>query len=568
MYSPDAGYTGPDEVTVRPKNYAGEGPPLTVQIDVTAAANEAPRCYGGWPLRLRTGASASVPIGCSDPDGDPLETTTDPAPQHGSISQGSPPFGGTTYTADDGYAGADSFSTFAEDDRGARSTKATQDVTIVGDDENTVPECLSYTARTRNDRSTSIQLRCFDAESDPMTFTWEDPAHGSVVKGTGMGLPGGGGYLVYTPDDDVWSGLDAVTFRAEDDHGGETVPITVLVEVIDLAAPDCRGPGQAQRAHRRRAAVIEMRCLEEQGQAYPTLLTDAEHGTVTDGTPRLLHLQARRRVQRHRQLHDPRHERRGQHGRGAGGRGRAGRQHRADLQLALERQRPVARARSPSRWGAPTRTSTSSRWRPSTNPTTARSAPGTARRARSSTHPTRGSWATTRSRSARATAAGTPTTVEQKVKVRSQDENKIPRCQSTGTYTPAGQPVTMWPWCNDGDGDPLTVAIAEAPEHGTAAVEDGKLKYTPDEGFQGDGHLRHHRERRPLDVAGRDHRRDRRRDAVVRSHAATRCRRTSRVTRRGASSCAAGAGSTATPSPRSWPARRTGRSARSTARDG
>ncbi|HEX2086241.1 MAG TPA: Ig-like domain-containing protein, partial [Solirubrobacteraceae bacterium] len=479
-YTPTAGFTGPDEITVRPQNGAGAGAPLTVDIVVADDANEAPECNAGWPVRLRTGASATVPTNCLDPDGDTLEHTFDPPPAHGAIASGSGPFGGGVYTADDGYAGPDSYGLRGEDPFGL-SGHATQEIHVVGAGENTIPDCRPVTTRARNDRTATIPMQCLDADGDTVTFTWTDPEHGSVEKGTGFN-PWGGGYLVYTPDAG-YTGTDRLTFRGDDGHGGETVPIAALIEVTAPQPPSCRTPSRLMVRTGGEARAY-FSCGADEQLVDPTLHVDAEHGTVTsegwgyftyrpdDGFAGLDSFTVRAT---NSFGHDD-----------------------AVQEIEVGPDVNTVPQCSPH-WNAATRQA------PITLQLSCSDAEDddvTLSVVDGPAHGDLGAWDQAAQRvtytpdpgfvgedtfTFRADdGRGHSATVEQRIRVRSLDANAVPRCRGFGMYTNPDTPASIWPWCSDGDGDPLTIEVVEHPAHGSVAPNEyGNLVYTPDAGYQG-----------------------------------------------------------------------------------
>jgi hypothetical protein len=485
-YAPDPGYTGPDTIKLKPKNSAGSGPTLTVQVAVAPDANEAPQCTTSFPLRLRTGATATLPLGCFDPDGDNVERIFDPLPKHGVIGQShSGPFSNSNYTADDGYDGPDSVGVVAQDARGARSAKVTQSIQVVDDDNNTPPDCRPVNGRVRSDQKTNVWAGCFDAEGDPMTVTWDDPAHGTATKGEGMGPPGTNTYLVYDPDDG-FTGLDRVVMRVEDDHGGEAV-VTALVQVVAPAPPSCSAPS---KRNVRTGAYVELSisCYDFSSPVDATLHVDAQHGTVTDYSHGSF-----------RYTPD------------AGYSGADSFTVRAtnavgstDVVQQLEVGPDVNSVpQCSAHWNASTRsapvTLQLSCYDTENDPITIETVTGPEhgslgpydQQSDQVTYTPNQGYQGVDSFTFRASdGRGHSATVEQTIKVLSQDENKIPRCQSYGTHTEKGESAPLWAYCSDGDGDPLTIAIADEPEHGTVEKNAyGGFVYTPDEGFEGTDEL-------------------------------------------------------------------------------
>jgi hypothetical protein len=477
-YTPHAGYQGSDSYTLRPSNSAGAGPSITVPIVVADDANEPPRCSAWGRLRLRSGSTRPAPTSCWDPDGDALTTVYDPAPAHGAIAEGSFPVG-STYTADDRYSGPDVYGVRARDGR-AQSATVEQRVTIVGDGENTVPECRPSVTRVRNDRMVNISVACPDAEHDAVDILWGEPEHGTIQPG---GTGPWGEYAAYTPPAD-FAGIDRLTFRGRDDHGGETVPMTVLVQVEAVEAPTCRTP--ARRSARTGGSIhLTITCVANDEIVHPRLHVAAQHGTVhgygygsfsyepADGFAGVDSFTVRAENS-------------------------AG---YADAVQEIEVGPDVNTV--PSCWphyNAVTRaapiTLDVSCYDEEGDPVTVSTVAGPA-------HGELGPWDQAGHRIAYTPDAGftgddaftfrasdgrgESAIVTQQIRVRTADANDVPRCIGFGTGTDPGKSVSFWAHCTDGDGDPLTLAIARQPEHGTVQGPDawGTIVYTPDAGFTG-----------------------------------------------------------------------------------
>ena len=108
-YTPDGGYSGEDSFTYRASDGTASSAPATVAITITRR----PSC-DDVSRRTAVGAAVSVPLTCTDADGDPLTLAIDGAPSHGTL--GAISGEAVTYTPDAGYSGADSF-TYTRDRR-------------------------------------------------------------------------------------------------------------------------------------------------------------------------------------------------------------------------------------------------------------------------------------------------------------------------------------------------------------------------------------------------------------------------------------------------------------------
>ena len=108
VYTPDDGYSGADSFTYRATDGRATGPAATVTLAVTRA----PAC-DDVARRTAVGVAVSVPLSCTDPDGDDLTLSIADGPAHGSL--GAIAGGAVTYTPDGGYSGDDSFTYRASD---------------------------------------------------------------------------------------------------------------------------------------------------------------------------------------------------------------------------------------------------------------------------------------------------------------------------------------------------------------------------------------------------------------------------------------------------------------------
>jgi Bacterial Ig domain len=262
-YRPNDGYEGTDQMTVRPsRSGVGDGPPVTISFVVDEDANEPPVCTTLGPVRVRTASTQFVSAGCSDPDGDALATTFGPAPTHGRMQN-------LLYTADDGYAGADSFALHADDGRATASV--TQPIQVVGDHANLLPDCRPVARRLLRDTSFTVAPNCTDADADAIAYEWTQPAanHGTLTAN--------GASALYEPDDG-YVGEDSFTFTASDGHG-ETAPVTVLVRVVAPGAPECPAPPTHQVRTNKDLGIMYW-CAAEEAPAYPAVTDSPDHGTL------------------------------------------------------------------------------------------------------------------------------------------------------------------------------------------------------------------------------------------------------------------------------------------------
>ena len=101
-YTPDADAAGEDTFTFTASDGTAESAPATVTLTLTGA----PHC-ADVSRTTEVGEPVSVPLTCTDPDGDPMTLSIVDGPSKGSL--GAIAGDAVTYTPDAGEYGADSF---------------------------------------------------------------------------------------------------------------------------------------------------------------------------------------------------------------------------------------------------------------------------------------------------------------------------------------------------------------------------------------------------------------------------------------------------------------------------
>lgn len=188
LYTPRAGYTGPDSFSYRLLSASGAGPVVTQPISVVAGANAAPRCWVSLPGRgdsltrdvvVRAGSQAEVAVSCSDEDGDPVTAQFDDPP-HGAVTGFVPRapglwemFAGSgTYRPDAGFVGFDRIAVTVTDGRGGVGAGAT-DFLVRPASFNSPPGCATLGAFPHliiAGTEASYAEGCWDAEGDEVSM--------------------------------------------------------------------------------------------------------------------------------------------------------------------------------------------------------------------------------------------------------------------------------------------------------------------------------------------------------------------------------------------------------------
>lgn len=160
VYTPDAGYTGPDGFSYRVLSAGGAGPEVSQPISVVAGANEQPWCgvslvgRGGLPPSdaiVRAGEQAPFEVSCGDADGDAVTAVVED-PAHGTVSGFAPippgdwwrTFAGAgTYAPDTGFTGFETLRVSGQDGRGGQISTFAEFV-VRGASFNSAPTCATF----------------------------------------------------------------------------------------------------------------------------------------------------------------------------------------------------------------------------------------------------------------------------------------------------------------------------------------------------------------------------------------------------------------------------------------
>jgi len=279
IYTPDAGYTGPDSFLVTIIDARGATATSLVFVTVTAAQNRAP--IAGDDSYQATGLPLVLPVlgNDSDPDNNPLTVVDIAQPTHGVVTINAN--GTLTYIPNAGYDGADSFSYTISDGVGGSDSAV---VTIIGVVHNLPPAVTDDSATTREDHPVVIVVLANDSDPDgdvlTVTTIVTGPKHGEVVINSDQ-------TVTYLPSPD-FNGTDTFTYRACDDEGACADAVVVVhvtpVDDAPIANPDTVTiPGNTP-------VVIDVLGNDEDPEGDEltvTEVTEPEHGTATidpDGT--------------------------------------------------------------------------------------------------------------------------------------------------------------------------------------------------------------------------------------------------------------------------------------------
>ena len=222
-------------------------------------------------MTLDENTSADVTLGATDVDGDLLTYAVIDGPSNGTLSGIAPDL---TYTPNDFYHGADSF-TFSANDGTVDSNTATISINVVFVDHAPVADAQHVT--TNEDTPVAINLTGSDVDLDPIFFSVvTTPSHGT--------LAGSAPSLTYTPSS-LFNGSDSFTFKTNDgtlDSSVATVSITV--NFVNHAPV---GSAQTLTDPFNRALPITLAATDIDGDTLTYSNTTPSHGTLSGTAPNL-----------------------------------------------------------------------------------------------------------------------------------------------------------------------------------------------------------------------------------------------------------------------------------------
>ena len=224
VYTPAAGYSGPDAFGYTVSDGRGGTASATVAITVTPQPNRPPVAVDDAATTLiGTPVNVNVLANDSDPDGDPLTISGVTTPANGSVIAS----GGTiTYTPALRFTGVDRFTYTIDDGRGG---SATANVTItVNAAPNQPPIAVNDAVTTPSGQPVTINALANDSDpdGDPLTIvSIGTPTLGTATIANNM--------VVYTPAAGI-SGIDQFTYTIDDGRGG-TASATITVTIAPPA---------------------------------------------------------------------------------------------------------------------------------------------------------------------------------------------------------------------------------------------------------------------------------------------------------------------------------------------
>lgn len=194
-----------------------DGEPQTIDLQVAEAADAQPRCRSA-ALTVTSAESASGPVRCYDPDGDPIVVEGTTPATLGTTSAGSPTLASgfteipVTYGLNPSAgpaAASDAFAVKVHEELGGAQPSRQADVTVTIPAD-TPPACPVVNRSTPHATAFAFQLACSDADpGDALTYAITAPSLHSMMifdnAGAGSYSPVAG-----------FSGADVFTFAASD----------------------------------------------------------------------------------------------------------------------------------------------------------------------------------------------------------------------------------------------------------------------------------------------------------------------------------------------------------------
>ena len=268
-YTPDPDYAGADSFTFVAKDgNGGESLPATVNITVTPV--EDPPVANPQQLTTDEDTPVAISLVGTDPDGDSLTYTITSSPANGTL--GALNGSDVTYTPNNGYSGADSFTFNVSDGKGNTSPDATVNITVAS--VNHAPVANAQQVTTDEDSPVAITLTGTDPDGDSLTYTiTSHPANGTLDTLNGS-------VVTYTPNNG-YTGADSFMFTVKDGGGKESAPVAVSITVNEVNhAPVANA--QQVTTDEDTAVVITLTGTDVDGDTLTyEVKTAPQHGTLS-----------------------------------------------------------------------------------------------------------------------------------------------------------------------------------------------------------------------------------------------------------------------------------------------
>ncbi len=221
-WKPSSAQVGTYEVTFTVED--GRGGSDSQNVTINVEGNQIPELASIGPHIAEEGSALTIILEGSDADGDALTYSVEGQPTGASLAE-------QTFSWTPSYSQSGEYEvTFTvEDDRGGVDRET---ITITVKNTNREPELATIGDQTvAGGHTLTITLAGNDADGDVLIFTVENNPSGSSLSGT---------TFTWQPSD-TEGGMYQVTFRVEDEHGGqavETIVITVKSRLRRLTNHD------------------------------------------------------------------------------------------------------------------------------------------------------------------------------------------------------------------------------------------------------------------------------------------------------------------------------------------